>query len=56
MMISSLRCVATEVRDLPMDDGLSEVDDFLNKFEREVPEQECFDALKWVLQATLARW
>ena len=38
MMTRSLHCVATEVRDLPMHDGLSEVDDFLNKFEREVPE------------------
>jgi hypothetical protein len=56
MMIRSLRCVTTEVRDLPMYDGLSEVDDFLNKFEREVPEQQRFDALKWVLRATPARW
>ena len=39
-----------------MYDGLSEVDDFLNKFEREVPEQQHFDALKWALRATPARW
>jgi len=38
MMTRSLRCVTTDVRDLPMYDGLSEVDDFLNKFEREVLE------------------
>jgi len=38
MMTKSLRCVSTEVRDLPMYDGLSEVADFLNRFEREVPE------------------
>jgi len=48
--------VETKVRDLPMYDGLSEVDDFLDKFEREVPEQQRFDALKWVLHATPARW
>lgn len=36
MMTRSLHCMATEVRDLPTYDGLSEVDDFLNKFEREV--------------------
>ena len=41
---------------MPMYDGLSEVDDFLNKFEREVSEQQHFDTLKWVLQATPARW
>ena len=28
---------------------LTKVDDFLKKFEREVPEQQRFDALKWVL-------
>ena len=38
MMTRSLHCVAIEVRDLPMYDGLSEVDDFLNKFERIVQE------------------
>lgn len=37
-MIRSLRCVAIETRDLPRYDGLIVVDDFLNKFEREVPE------------------
>ena len=34
MMIRSLLCVSTEVRDLPTYDWLSEVDTFLNKFER----------------------
>ena len=46
MMIRSLRYVATKVRDLPMYVRLREVDDFLNKFEREVTEQKRFDALK----------
>ena len=39
-----------------MYDGLIEVDDFLNKFEREVLEQQRFDALKWVLCVTPPRW
>ena len=56
MMTRLLCCVATEVRDLPMYEGLSEVDDFLNKFEKEVPEEQQFDALKLVLRATPARW
>ena len=55
MMTRSLCCVTTEVRDLPMYDGLTEVDDFLNKFESEVPKQQCFDALKWALRAMPAR-
>jgi len=56
MMTRSLHCVATEVRDLPMYDGLSEVDGFLNKFEGEVLEQQRFDTLKWVLRAMPTRW
>jgi len=39
MMTRSLHYIVTEVRDLPTYDGLSKVDDFLNKFERKVPEQ-----------------
>ena len=56
MMTRSLHCVLMEARDLPMYDGLSEVDDFLNIFEREVLEQQHFNALKWVLCTTPARW
>jgi len=56
MMTRSLRYVATEVRDLPMYDGLSKVDEFLNNFEKEVSEQQWLDALKWVLCAMSTRW
>lgn len=47
MMIKSLRCVVAEARDLPLYDGLTSVDEFLNKFESEVPKKQRFDALKW---------
>lgn len=53
MMIRSLQCVA---RDLPMYDGLTSVDEFLNKFESEASEQQQFDALKWELCAMPAKW
>lgn len=56
MMVKSLRCVTTEVRDLPMYNRLTAVDEFLNNFEREVLEKQHFDALKWALRATPARW
>ena len=56
MMTRSLRCVSTKVRYLPTYDGLSEVDTFLDKFEREVLERQRFQALNWVLRATLVRW
>ena len=39
-----------------MYDGLTAVDEFLNKFEREVSEHQRFDALKWALHATPTRW
>lgn len=56
MMIRSLRYVATEARDIPMYDRLTSVDEFLDKFERKVPEQQKFNALNWALHATPARW
>jgi len=56
MMTRSLRCVSTEVIDFPTYDGLGEVDAFLDRFEREVPEKQHFEALKWVLHTTLAKW
>lgn len=56
MLVRSLHCMTTEVRSLPMYDGLTVVDGFLEKFEREVSEQQCFDALKWAMHATPARW
>ena len=56
MMVISLHCMKTEVRDLPIYDGLTVVDEFLKIFERKVPEQKRFDALKWALHAMPARW
>lgn len=56
MMIRSLHCVATEVRDLPMYDGLTAIDDFLNKFEQELLKQRRFYTLKWALRTTPARY
>ena len=56
MVTRSLDYVLMEVRDLPTYDGLSEVDAFLNRFEREVLEQQRFKALKWVLRTTPMRW
>ena len=56
MMVRSLHCMTTEARDLPTYDGLTSVEEFLNKFESEVPEQQWFDALKWALRVTPTRW
>ena len=41
---------------MPTYDGLSEVDTFLDKFEREVSEKKHFQALNLVMCATPAMW
>ena len=56
MMTRSLHCVSSKERNIPIYDGLNEVDILLDAFEREVPEKQCFQALDWVLRAMLARW
>jgi len=37
-------------------DGLNDVDVFLDAFEREVIENQCFQGLDWALRATPTRW
>ena len=39
MMIRSLHYMTTEARELPTYDGVTSVDEFLDKFESAVPEQ-----------------
>ena len=56
MMTQSMRCMSTEVRDMPTYDGLNEVDTFLDAFERKVLEKKRFQALDWVMCATSTRW
>lgn len=56
MMIRSLRYVTTEARVLPTYDGETIVDEFLDKFESEVLEQQQYSALEWALHATPTQW
>jgi len=56
MMTKSLRCVSSEGKNLPHYDGLTDLDFFLDAFEREVLKKHRFQALDWVLRTTLARW
>jgi len=46
----------TDAREPLTYDGLTAVDEFPGKFENAVPEQQWFDALKWVLRVTPAPW
>jgi len=41
---------------LPYYDDLTDVDKFLDEFEREVPEKHCFQDLHLAISATPARW
>jgi len=56
MMTNSLRCVSTEVRNLLHYDGLTNVELFLDEFEREVLEEHQFQALELALHATPSYW
>lgn len=56
MMTKLVHFVTAQDRDLPTYDGLTVVDEFLNKFESAVPEHQRFDALKWALRVTPMRW
>ena len=56
MTTKSLHCVSSEVRNLPHYDGLTDIDHFLDAFEREFLEKHRFQAVDSVLRATPARW
>jgi len=49
MITKLLRCVSSKVRILPCYDGLTNVDKFLDAFEREVLEKHCFQDLDLAL-------
>ena len=55
-MTKSLHCVLLEVRSLPYYDGLTDFDKFMDGFEREVLDKNCFQALDSVLHAMPTRW
>lgn len=56
MMTKSLRCVTSEVRFFPYYDGMTNIDKFMDAFEREVPKKHHLQALDLALCSTLAWW
>lgn len=56
MMTKSLCCISLEVRSFPCYDGLTDVDNFLDAFEREVLEKHHFQALDLALCNIPVRW
>lgn len=55
MMTKLLRCVSSKVRNFSYYDGLTDVDKFIDAFEREVPQKHHFQALDLALRTMLAR-
>ena len=57
MLTKSVYFINAQDRELPVYEGLTIVNIFLDKFENAVPEYQRFDALKWALRATpVRRW
>lgn len=56
MMIILLWCVTTEARELPTNDEVIVVDEFLEKFKLVVPKQHRYGVLEGELRTTPTRW
>jgi len=56
MMTESLPCLSSKARSVPFYDSITDVDKFLDAFEREVSEKHHFQAMDLALRATPARW
>jgi len=54
VMMKSLYCVKAQNSELPIYDGLAEVDEFLVEFESTVLEYHWYYALKWAFHMTSA--
>ena len=56
MMTKLLHCVSSKVRNLPYYNGLTNIDKFLDAFERKVFEKHLFQVLDLALRTMSARW
>lgn len=56
MMTKLLKCVSTQVRNLPHFDGLGDMELFLDEFDLKVPEENRFQALELVLHDMPSHW
>ena len=55
-MTRSLRWIGTKIKDIPLFDGLADVNDFLKQFEQEIPIEQRMEVIDLALRATPARW
>ena len=55
-MTKSLRWIGTEIKDIPLFDGLAYVSDFLQQFAQEIPHEQRMVAIDLAVRATPTRW
>ena len=55
-MTKSLRWIGAENKHIPTFDGLSDVNDFLQQFEQEIPQEQRMEVFDLAVRATPARW
>ena len=55
-MTKSLRWIGAEVKDIPSFHGLADVNDFLQQFEQEIPQEQRMATIDLAVKATPVRW
>ena len=55
-MTKSLRWIGIKIKDIPLFDGLADVNKFLQQFEQEIPHEQRMAAIDLAVRATPARW
>ena len=55
-MTKSLRWIGADIIDIPSFHGLADVNDFLQQFEQEIPQEQRMTAIDLAVKATPARW
>ena len=55
-MSKSLRWIGAEITEIPSYHGLTDIQDFLEQFEQQIPYEQRIAAMDLAVRATLARW
>ena len=55
-MTKSLQWIGIEIKDTPSFDGLANVNNFLERFEQEIPQEQRMSVIDLAVRATPARW
>ena len=55
-MTKSLRWIGIEINEIPSFHGLTDIQDFLEQFEQQIPHEQRIAAMDLAVRATPARW